>query len=416
MPDFKFSCPQCGQNIACDTSYAGAQINCPSCNQGIVVPQAPGAYAAPPAVPPPTSRPGPGSRIPAGGQRFSTAQAPVQKKSTALRNVLVIVAVIVLLAALGAGGWVGYSKYSAKQALKKVNPAAVVTTPTAAQTANGKNLWAQVQNAYTNLSSLEVSGTSVMALDLSQVTADDMNLNAKKSSKKQLRPNIPKAVTYSVDVSLKLGRPGRYCLQGTGVTKTGQMSVSNTMAMWSPGETNYSLMIAGGGAYKNYSTARNREMALRSGGQPNVLAMIIMNLFFNDANTNMDKFIQDWGQTEDDPVNGQDCSTVTAKVYGQKLKLWISKDKYMVVQSQITMGAPVSDADLDSAMDMFDTTTNEEQIAKDKAQARQQAQMMTKIRGTITDTYDDVQANPTLMSEDFNYPVPHGIRLARSQF
>ncbi len=319
-----------------------------------------------------------------------------------------------LLATLGAGGWVGYSKYKAKQALKKVNPAALVATPTAAQALNGKDLWSQVRNAYTNLSSLEVSGTSVMALDMSQVTAADLNPNAKK--KDQMRANIPKAVTYSVDVSLKLGRPDRYCLQGAGVTKTGQMSVSNTMAMWSLGETNYSLMIAGGGAYRNYTTARNRETALRSSGQPNVLAMIIMNLFFNDANTNMDKFVHDWGQTEDDSVNGQDCSTVTAKVYGQKLKLWISKDKYMVLQSQITMGAPISDADLDSAMDMFDTTTNEEQIAKDKEQARQQVQMMAKIRGTITDTYDDVEANPTLLSDDFNYPVPRGIRLARQRF
>ena len=46
MAEFKFSCPQCGQHIQCDPGYSGAQINCPSCQQSIVVPQAPRSAAA----------------------------------------------------------------------------------------------------------------------------------------------------------------------------------------------------------------------------------------------------------------------------------------------------------------------------------------------------------------------------------
>ena len=47
MAEFKFFCPQCGQQIQCDTGYAGTQINCPACNQTIVVPvPAPSAGAA----------------------------------------------------------------------------------------------------------------------------------------------------------------------------------------------------------------------------------------------------------------------------------------------------------------------------------------------------------------------------------
>jgi hypothetical protein len=41
MAEFKFSCPQCRQNIQCDTSYVGLRINCPSCQQSITVPPAP---------------------------------------------------------------------------------------------------------------------------------------------------------------------------------------------------------------------------------------------------------------------------------------------------------------------------------------------------------------------------------------
>lgn len=39
MNEIKFSCPQCGQHIACDETYSGQQIACPNCQQALVVPQ-----------------------------------------------------------------------------------------------------------------------------------------------------------------------------------------------------------------------------------------------------------------------------------------------------------------------------------------------------------------------------------------
>src|ERR1051325_44635 len=41
MADFKFSCPSCKQNIICDELWCGQQIQCPSCNAELVVPQKP---------------------------------------------------------------------------------------------------------------------------------------------------------------------------------------------------------------------------------------------------------------------------------------------------------------------------------------------------------------------------------------
>lgn len=38
MAEFKFPCPRCKQDIQCDSSYTGSQINCPMCQQIIVVP------------------------------------------------------------------------------------------------------------------------------------------------------------------------------------------------------------------------------------------------------------------------------------------------------------------------------------------------------------------------------------------
>jgi DNA-directed RNA polymerase subunit RPC12/RpoP len=79
MAEFKFFCPQCGQRIQCDTSYSGRQINCPVCQQAIVVPRADGA-------------------------------TPVPVKPQALRKVLVIAAWVAAFAGLIIVGWFGYSK------------------------------------------------------------------------------------------------------------------------------------------------------------------------------------------------------------------------------------------------------------------------------------------------------------------
>ena len=40
MPEFKFTCPGCGQHIVCDDGYAGMCIQCPACQSGFVVPEA----------------------------------------------------------------------------------------------------------------------------------------------------------------------------------------------------------------------------------------------------------------------------------------------------------------------------------------------------------------------------------------
>jgi hypothetical protein len=41
MSEFKFACPVCGQHITVDSSASGKQLECPTCFQGIVAPQAP---------------------------------------------------------------------------------------------------------------------------------------------------------------------------------------------------------------------------------------------------------------------------------------------------------------------------------------------------------------------------------------
>jgi len=41
MSEFKYACPVCGQHIKCDSSQTGTIMDCPTCFQKIIVPQAP---------------------------------------------------------------------------------------------------------------------------------------------------------------------------------------------------------------------------------------------------------------------------------------------------------------------------------------------------------------------------------------
>jgi len=51
MSDVRFACPFCTQHIACDRSFSGAPIDCPSCGRRIVVPQPIAAYEMRPGIP-----------------------------------------------------------------------------------------------------------------------------------------------------------------------------------------------------------------------------------------------------------------------------------------------------------------------------------------------------------------------------
>ncbi len=67
MSEFKFACPVCGQRMAVDSSATGAQVECPTCFQIIIVPKAPAEgskyqlsatqYIRPVILPPPPKPP-----------------------------------------------------------------------------------------------------------------------------------------------------------------------------------------------------------------------------------------------------------------------------------------------------------------------------------------------------------------------
>ena len=134
-------------------------------------------------------------------------------------------------------------------------------------------------------------------------------------------------------------------------------------------------------------------------------------IFANPAQ--LSKIVKDLGQTDDEPVNGQDCYTLTAKVFGQKVKIWVDKSTCLISQSQITLGGAISDADIDDAFSFFAAAGfgTPMQLNVIKPQVKRFAPVLTKIRGTITSTTEDIEINPTFTTDDFNYDVPPDVKL-----
>jgi outer membrane lipoprotein-sorting protein len=435
MAEFKFSCPRCGQHIQCNPGYSGAQINCPSCQQAIVVPQAPHSAAAPsapaaplvPPVPPPTA-PGLSTKqsttAPASGRRFAgapglTSAPPPKPKSKALKTVLIVAAAVVVLAGLGAGGWFGFSKIKEHKAAK-ANPAAQVAAPSSTATIQALSILGKVHSAYTNLSSVKAEGTLTLFLDLSNLTMADLNpdapVNAKNPKTSNRRPpGMPRIIANTTDYSVKRAQTNWFYFAGEAVSKIDRMSLTNTIAMWSADRGTFMFMNSHQrGAPATYQQLAEAGSVNNPSAQMTEQARNMQHLFDDPAN--LAKIIKDLGQTGDEPVNGQDCYTLTAKVLGQKVKIWVDKSTYLISQSEITLGGTISDADVDDAFSLVAagfTNLPPAQLDMAKAQVKKYTPAMTKIRGTITSTTKDIEINPTLSADDFVYPVPPGVRLIR---
>ena len=442
MAEFKFSCPLCNQHILCDVSYSGMQINCPVCQQAIVVPQAPqpaaalrAAYEAPPPPPPPVSPPSLATRqsttVPASGRRFAGAPdpsgaPPLKPKSKALRNVLVITACVVDLAGLGVGGWFGYAKIKANhatQAAKKGNPAAQVATPTANAAMEALGVLTKVQSAYTNMTSVAADSTVSLFLDLSNITMADVNptpanargaRNATTARNANRRPaGWPRTVTFTADLSVKTAHTNWFYLAGNMVIKQDRQALTNTIAYWSADKGLFVYQDSHQqGVPASYMQMPAASVAA-AGGTTEQLRTF-QHLFSDPAQ--LAKIVKDLGQTGDEAVNGQDCYTLTARVLGQKVKIWVNKSTYLIEQTEITLGGVIDNADIDDAFSLVAagiTNVPPQQLDMVKAQLKPYAPAMTKIRGTLTSTTRNFQMNPALTADDFDYPVPKGVRLTQ---
>jgi hypothetical protein len=151
MADIKFTCPHCKQQIECDQLWGGHEINCPTCQGTMMVPQMDAAPAGgkPLAPKPPAGTP----RLSAGQTQVARSssgigapQKPFQPPPVKKKNPLVTYALVGLgVAALGAGGYYGYDYYQKRA--EKVKPPAVHSRSRAEREAANRPVGGEVGGA-----------------------------------------------------------------------------------------------------------------------------------------------------------------------------------------------------------------------------------------------------------------------------
>jgi len=139
MADFRFSCPQCGQEIECDELWSGHQIQCPTCQGEITVPPKPDA---PPHASFASAAPRE-SRLSIGQSRAQRSSAPpppppqevllqrqLKQAKTGRQGsgAMKWVGVGAVVIALGVGGYFGYGYYNEWQA-KRAEAAKQASAP-----------------------------------------------------------------------------------------------------------------------------------------------------------------------------------------------------------------------------------------------------------------------------------------------
>ena len=279
MAEFKFSCPHCGQHIECDAGYSGAQINCPSCQQAIVVPQAPPSAAAPPAYAAPPPPPVPSQTLLATrqstgvagtGQRFAGADAPPPRKKFGALKIAVSVAAFLVFATIGFFGVTYALKHVGVGGKSKGNPAAQVTVPTANAAVQALSILSKVRSAYTNLATATVEGTFTMYLDVSNITMADVDPDRAATAKNGNRrpPGMPRVITNRSELTFKGGRTmtNWYYFAAESVSKIDRMTISNTFASWSSGNGRFTFSDSHVKGMPHLHTTSRRHSGRRSIG------------------------------------------------------------------------------------------------------------------------------------------------------
>jgi hypothetical protein len=108
----------------------------------------------------------------------------------------------------------------------------------------------------------------------------------------------------------------------------------------------------------------------------------------------------------DEKVGDIDCYVISGDVAGQKQMLWITKD-FLVIQKRHILGGnvaipEVSDADMKRSLEELKQSSTPEAVARMKQTMQTAREMSTRAKGSITETVESIELNPSLKKELFD--------------
>jgi hypothetical protein len=364
MSDFIFNCSNCQQPIQTPSEYVGQQITCPGCQTALIVP------ADPNAPPPPPVKAGTRlSKDPtAGAAAPSTALKEASAGATANLNRIVkkkkSKTGLIVGISCGAAAFIAVIVFwpqirdfaNKKPETVAVQSADTNTAPPPPPELTTEEIFAKCAEAYAALSDFTARGVGNCELDLSGG-----------------KPNaqIVRSTTFS---TLQLARSNYYRIDwsqnGTGKEVKG--------AIWNSGKGDYAAPGV---------KLKTRDMAMALPMASFVWSPIIAEIFFSATNSAVED-AKEFAKTNAPDINNSECYTLVGQANHESIILWIRKDNFLVNRLMVRLGGNIDDAELK------------------KMPSSQQAQMkmLMKLRGTITEDYDQFQTNRHLMAASFETP------------
>jgi outer membrane lipoprotein-sorting protein len=273
----------------------------------------------------------------------------------------------------------------------------------------------KVQEKYKSLSSYSAAGKTVSVIDLSGVDASGLPGASDSIIKdsKEYKEAMGKPQTLTHTFTIKLGRPDFYRIEWE---QSIYATFSNKGAVWSAGEGDFLLI-----GEKNYSKLNSRELALASAtGISGGAAHTTPSIFF-DTQNNLLKRATNFSPLNDEKIENDDCYVVTGNMAGQKIIFWISKENFLIRQRQNVFGNPstlpeLSDDAIKDSLKQLNKEATPAAIAEMRKTMQLAKAVTSQMKGTMTETHQNISINQPIAKEEFKYPLPAGLKPAPSPF
>jgi DNA-directed RNA polymerase subunit RPC12/RpoP len=431
MIEFKFSCTNCGQHILANDAYSGRQIICPTCKNQITVPAAPGGSPIKPMAGSPAA---PVIRSQTAATK-ATPPPPVLAPAKKSKTKLLVACSVVALILVGAAAYVfvfrGGSDASDsvvnktdKKAVEKI-ASGKKSKPKSEETAkyiqspSASEIIQKVTEQYDSLTSYSASGTAISLIDMSGVDLKNIpgapaNLPKNSKDSKEFKQAMSKPQRQESDFKIKLGKPDSYLVKW----ESQKGPVKSKGAVWSCGEGDFLLMEMG---KMKYVKMQNRDMALASAtGVSGGVAGTIPAIFFKTSSSTLNLF-QNATRGDDETVDGVDCYVLNGDALGMKMIFWIDKGTSLIKQKQLILGGEskmpeTTDAKIDEGIKQLGGKPTPQQEAQTKAMMKNMKALAAQMKGTMTETYQNIEINKPVTRDDFKHEVPAGTKLSSSLF
>lgn len=140
-------------------------------------------------------------------------------------------------------------------------------------------------------------------------------------------------------------------------------------------------------------------------GGVNVGVGDIVDLFIGDTSESLGKAGVEWTRNPDEKLDGKLCYVLAGTVKLQNVLVWVNRSSFLIAQTQVVMDGKSGPAAMDDAQikEQLKTMNNgKEPTLLEIATVKR----MSKMTGTITETYPNIQTNLTLAMNDLVPAAP----------